>query len=295
MGCGDVALRAAPLLSRRFRLFALARDPERFALLRLRGIVPIPGDLDRPATLGRLAGLAHAVLHFAPPQGEGLRDLRTAHLLAALAKARMLPQTLVYISTSGVYGDCGGEWVPETRPARPGTPRAARRRDAELKIRRFGRENGVRVVLLRVPGIYAPERLPLKRLKEGIPALRPEEDPYTNHIHAEDLARVAVRALDRGRPGRVYNCADDSRLSMGEYFDLVADRFGLPRPPRISWAEAQTRIPEALRSFMAESRRLVNRRMKQELKVRLRYPTVTHGISAPRAAKTVQFCSGPTK
>lgn len=282
VGCGDVALRAAPLLCRRYRVLGLARSADAHDLLRSRGIVPIPGDLDNPSSLERLAGLAHAVLHLAPPPDRGARDTRTAHLLAALAKSRMLPQRLVYISTTGVYGNCHGEEVVETRAIHPETERARRRADAELRLRAFGRRHRVCVTVLRVPGIYAADRLPLERLKKGTPALKPGDDPHTNHIHADDLARVVAAALGRGGPGRVYNVADDSRLTMGAYFDLVADRFGLPRPPRISRQEAQRTIPETLLSFMGESRRLSNERMRRELGVKLLYPTVAEGVTAAR-------------
>jgi nucleoside-diphosphate-sugar epimerase len=280
IGFGDIAQRMVPLLAGRCRIYALARDPGRFALLRALGVTPIPGDLDEPASLAPLAGIAHDVTHLAPPPDRGARDTRTTHLVAALAKGGSLPQHFVYISTSGVYGDCGGELVPETRPLRPQTERAQRRADAEHQLRDWGRRSGVRVSILRVPGIYAADRLPLARLTRGTPALTAEEDAYVNHVHADDLARIVVAALRRGGPGRMYNAADDAPIRMGDYFDLVADRFGLPHLPRVTRAEADRVLPENLRSFMNESRRLVNRRLKQELRFKLRYPNVRHGILA---------------
>ncbi len=284
IGCGDVALRMTPLLRQRYRIYALAREPQRFAALRALGITPIRGDLDEPQTLHALAGLAHDVVHFAPPPGHGAHDTRTAHLVAALAKGESLPQQLVYISTSGVYGDCNGELVSETHPTRPQTDRARRRADAEKRLREWGRRSGVSVSILRVPGIYAADRLPLARLEKGTPALIPEDDSYVNHVHADDLARMVVAALHHAHPGRMYNAVDDAPQKMGDYFDLVADRFGLPRPPRVARAEAARIIPETLLSFMNESRRLTNRRIKQELRLRLRYPTVHDGIAAALAA-----------
>jgi nucleoside-diphosphate-sugar epimerase len=279
IGCGDVGLRAARMLLGRYhRVHALVRDPAKAERLRTLGILPLHGDLDQPDSLVKLGGLAHDVLHFAPPQNHGAQDLRTRHLLAALCKAEILPHRLVYISTSGVYGHCHGDLVPETRRINPTNARAVRRADAEQQLRRWGARCGVAVSILRAPGIYARGRLPLERLKAGTPALAPEDDGYTNHIHAEDLARVAVAALVRGRAGRIYNVVDDSHLKMADYFDLVADRFDLPRPPRVSWAEAQGRIPESLLSFMSESRRLVNTRMKRELGVKLAYADVQAGM-----------------
>ena len=288
VGCGDIALRAAPLLQAHYRLLGLYRRPEGRALLRLRGITPVFGDLDIPHSLGKLAGIAHAVLHLAPPPNHGERDTRTANLLAALTKrpkmkGAILPQRLIYISTSGVYGDCNGALIDETRLINPQTGRALRRVDAERQLRNWGLRNRVSVSILRVPGIYAPDRLPLSRLRERIPALLPAEDSYTNHIHADDLARIVLAALRYAMPGRVYHACDDSNLKMGEYFDLIADRFDLPRPPRIARAQAEGRISPGMLSFMQESRRLDNSRLKRELHVNLRFPTVFEGISESAA------------
>jgi nucleoside-diphosphate-sugar epimerase len=273
IGCGDVALRAIPLLAQRYRVYALVRNPARREELRALGVTPVIGDLDKRASLARLAGLAHVVLHFAPPPGEGKCDTRTRNLLAALSQGT-LPRKLIYISTSGVYGDCGGARVDETRPLNPQTLRAQRRVDAERQIRAWARRNRVAAAMLRVPGIYAADRLPLERIRAGTPAIAAEEDGYTNHIHADDLARIAVAVLCFAKPSRVYHASDDSELKMGDYIDVVADACGLPRVPRITRDEAQQVLPESLLSFMNESRRLANDRMKRELKVKLRYPVI---------------------
>jgi len=185
----------------------------------------------------------------------------------------------VYISTTGVYGDCAGELVDETRRLRPTTTRARRRLDAERRLRLFGRR-GVVVSILRAPGIYAADRLPIERLRKGSPALRDVDDVYTNHIHAEDLALLACAALRYGRSNRTYNATDDSRIKMGEYFDLVADHFGLPKVPRVSRCEAEKLLSPLQLSFMSESRRLLNRRAREELQARLRYPQVADGVAA---------------
>ncbi|MBI5657956.1 MAG: SDR family oxidoreductase [Nitrosomonadales bacterium] len=277
VGCGDIALRVAPLLNNRYRLFGLVRNKTRHDGLRQAGITPVPGELDDARSLRRLAGLAHIVLHFAPPPGNGPHDNRTRNLLAALSRGT-LPGRLVYISTSGVYGDCGGAAVDETRPLNPQTPRAQRRVDAERQIRRWAKRNGVHASILRVPGIYAADRLPLERLRAGAPAIAHKEDSHTNHIHADDLAHIVVAALHHARPNRVYHASDDSQMKMGEYFDCVADASGLPRVPRVSREQAQRALPESLLSFMNESRRLTNERMKRELKVMPRYPTVTEAL-----------------
>ena len=280
VGCGDVGTRAARLLGPRTRVLALVRDRQQAAALRASGVVPLAGDLDAPATLRRLAGLATRVLHMAPPQGTGAGDPRTVALARALAR-RSVPEALVYGSTSGVYGDCGGALVTESQPLHPQTDRARRRVAAETAVRTFGRAAGVRTSILRIPGIYAPDReggTPRERLLRGTPVLVEGEDVYTNHIHADDLARACVLALWRGRPQRVVHASDDSALKMGDYFDLAADLYGLPRPPRVTLAQAREQLSPALLSFMAESRRLDNRRLKTELRLRLRYPTPATGL-----------------
>lgn len=261
-------------------MFALARRSEERAALRALGAVPIAGDLDRPASLRRLAGLAPWILHFAPPPADGDHDRRSVHLAAALRRGQSVARRLVYISTTGVYGDCAGAWVPETRPLRPASARARRRVDAESVLKRFGARSGCRVSILRAPGIYAADRLPLDRLRRGDPVLAADEDVFTNHIHADDLAMLACLTLFRGRPNRAYNACDDSQLKMGDYFDRVAQVFGLPAPQRVTRAEAAARLSPMTLSFMAESRRLLNRRLRDELRVRLRYPDIESGLAA---------------
>jgi len=280
IGCGDVMRRALPQLVQRWHVLALVRqrDPQLSAL----GITQIEGDLDRPATLTRLAGLADAVIHSAPPPTQGTGDTRTRNLISVLQRGKSLPRQLVYISTSGVYGDCVGAWVSETRHPAAQSARAARRVDAERRLRRFGCQRGrhCRISILRAPGIYAADRLPLERLHKGLPLILAAEDSHTNHIHADDLGRACIAALARGRSNRIYNISDDSSLAMGEWFDALADAFALPRAPRLPREEVRRAVPPLQWSFMSESRRLDNSRMKQELRLHLRYPTVAAGISA---------------
>ena len=273
IGCGDVALRAAHMMRDRAKIIGVVRRAEDVPRLRAHEIVPVVADLDDFTSLRRLSLAPFAVLHCAPPPSEGRDDPRTQKLVAALTRARIIPQRFVYISTSGVYGDCAGARVAETRPRKPQTPRARRRVAAEDRLRAWGARNGVALAILRAPGIYSDARLPLERLKQGTPVLAPDDDVFTNHIHADDLARAAVAAIFHGNPNRAYNVADDSEMKMGTWFDTVADAFHLPRPPRVSWDEAEQRIAPMLLSFMSESRRLVNARAKRELRLRLAHPT----------------------
>lgn len=284
IGCGDIGTRCARLLLPKHRIFALARSAATAYRLRAEGIVPIPGDLDQMASLQRLAGIADGVLHFAPPSPAGSHDLRTRKLLSVLGKQAILPRRLVYISTSGVYGDCGGAVIDETRTPHPQSARGVRRLDAETQVRNWGRRLGIATPIVRVPGIYALDRLPLDRLRQGTPVLCAEDDVFTNHIHADDLAMIAVHALRFGQAGRAYHASDDSALKMGDYFDRVASAFGLPYPPRISRAEAETSLPASRLSFMQESRRMSNTRIKHELRVRLHYPDVDTTLNAKHPA-----------
>jgi nucleoside-diphosphate-sugar epimerase len=279
VGSGDVARRILPHLTGRYRVFALLRNAARAADWRRAGAQPLLADLDDASSLSRIAGLADVVLHLAPPPNIGDRDTRTKHLLAALGKGKSLPRCLIYVSTTGVYGDCGGAVIDETRRLRAESPRAGRRVDAEEALRTWGTRNDVRICILRAPGIYAADRLPLERLEKGLPALAAADDVFTNHIHANDLAKACVAAMRHGLANRSYNVVDDSDLKMADYFDLVADAYALPHPPRLSRVAASAVLSPMQMSFMRESRRIVNRRIKQELKLHLAFPNVADGIA----------------
>ncbi len=263
-GFGDIARRAAPQLEARYAVQPLSRR---------HGF-----DLDRPETLAALQG-ADAVLHCAPPPRTGAADTRTTHLLDALAKGRILPARIVYVSTSGVYGDCGGARVDESRPPAPQTARARRRLDAERQLAQWCRSRDVALVVLRAPGIYAAERLPLARVRSRAPLLRAADDVYTNHIHADDLAAMLVRSLEEDAPAGVYNASDDTEMKMGDWYDLLADRHGLLKAKRLARDEMEKVMPSSLLSFMGESRRLDNRKVKQQLGIELKYPTIHEGLA----------------
>jgi len=299
IGCGDIGLRAAGLLAQGVRRLALTSSPARISELRNQGITPLLGNLDDAASLRRLGGIATRVLHLAPPPGDDPQardDPRTRNLLRALSRGGA-PLSLTYGSTSGVYGDCAGAYVTETRPVNPKSPRAWRRVDAEAQLRHWGRASSAAVHILRIPGIYAPDRdggTPRERLRKGTPVLAPADDVYTNHIHADDLARACVAALWRGQPQRISHASDDTALKMGDYFDLAARLYGLPLPPRMARAELGLSLSAMQLSFMSESRRLDNRRLKTELRLRLHFPTVAEGLAEPPlspAGQTVAFTS----
>jgi nucleoside-diphosphate-sugar epimerase len=274
VGCGDIGLRIVARLAGRFRVFGAVRGQDSADAVRLAGATPLRVDLDQWASLRRLRGLAPKVLVLAPTSPSGRGDRRARRLLSAL---RFAPGgRLVYLSTSGVYGDRRGAWTDETATPQPRSERALRRLDAERQLRR----SSWRAAVLRVPGIYGPARLPLARLHEGLPVPPPERDVITNHIHADDLARASIAALFRAAPTRLYNTVDDSQMALGDYLDRVADHAGLPRPPRAPWEQVRLAVGPQRMSFLEESRRLSNRRLKRELRLRLRYPNVDAGLAA---------------
>jgi nucleoside-diphosphate-sugar epimerase len=273
IGCGDIGLRVAKQLCRNYRVFALTSQQSRFSELRELGITPILGDLDKPENLWRLSGLAETVIHLAPPQNIGQRDSRTRNLTRILSQGPASVSRFIYVSTTGVYGDHKGARVSEITPVNPQSERAKRRVDAERVLRLWGPAHGVAVTILRVPGIYAANRLPVDRLQTRTPALLPDEDAYSNHIQSDDLARLVCAAVYHGKPQRIINACDGGETKMGDYFDEVADAFGLERPARMPAAELQKIVSPMLWSFMRESRRVTNTRLP-ELKTPLRYPSV---------------------
>lgn len=277
VGCGDVGLRLLPLLRERFTVYALTSTQDRMPVLRESGAIPIWGNLDQAHTLWRLSQLATHIVHLAPPQKEGLTDIRTRNLLAILAHGARNIRQFIYISTTGVYGNRDGAWIDETSQVMPESSRAKRRVDAEQQVRAWGASFGVRTHILRVPGIYAANRLPTERLLRGQPALNDTEDVYTNHIHADDLARIIQVSVFRGKPQRITNACDDSALKMGAYFDLVSHYLNLPRAPRASMSELSKALDPMTLSFMKESRQISNLRLK-ELRLVLRYPTVQSAL-----------------
>lgn len=273
IGCGNVGLRLLSLLKKKYRVFALTSSSDRFKPLREAGAIPVYGNLDQPSTLWRLSQLAQQVIHLAPPPMQGQEDTRTRNLLRILSQQSGFIRQLTYISTTGVYGDCKGAVIDETFPTNPSSARAIRRVSAEAQIRAWGLSEGVKTSILRVPGIYAGDRLPLERLKNLSPALLPEEDVYTNHIHADDLARLIVYVMNKAPAQRLINACDDSQMKMGDYFDMVAEAFNLAKPPRLKRVDLVKTLDPMMLSFMSESRRIKNHRLA-ELRFRLKYPTV---------------------
>jgi len=278
VGCGDIGHRVAALeKGEGLRVCAMARSETAAKRLGDSDIEPVRGDLDRPDSLVLMPVHGALIYYFAPPPPRGVADLRIDAFLSAM-RPGMLPARVVLISTTGVYGDCGGEWVTEQRAPKPGSERSRRRLAAESSLQAFGREQKVPVVVLRVPGIYGPGRLPERRLRAGEPVLRETEAPYSNRIHADDLARACVVAAHEGLANGIYNVSDDKPTTMTDYFFKVADLLGIPRPPAISMREAREKLSPGMLSYLSESRRIDNTKMHEELGVELRYPDLDSGL-----------------
>ena len=279
VGCGYVGTRlAGKYLAMGEPVLGLVRSASGAARLAEAGVPGVQADL-AARDLGGLDLGGARVFHLAPPPGRGTADLHSRRLVESFATAGH-PSRLVYVSTTGVYGDCGGAWVDETWPAAPAVDRALRRWDAEQTLRRWSEETGGELVILRVAGIYGPDRLPLERIRRGLPLVREEEAPYSNRIHVTDLVSALEAAMERGEPGAVYNACDGHPTTMTDYFLRVADAAGLPRPPLITLAEAADQLSEGMLSYLGESRRLSNRKLREGLGVVLLYPTLSHGLEA---------------
>ncbi len=280
IGCGDIGERVARLeQAEGHGVAGLARSQATAGRLRAAGIEPLTGDLDIPSSLSHLPVEGALVYYLAPPPGKGVTDPRLEGFVSVMVAARV-PKRVVLISTTGVYGDCHGEWVTEERPANPQAQRAVRRLAAETALRSWSESSGVPIVILRVPGIYARGRLPEERLRAGEPVLREEESPFSNRIHADDLARVCVAAAHRDHPHDLYNVSDGHPTTMTDYFYRVADVLGMARPPAVTLEEARRRLGEGMLSYLAESKRIDNRRMREELGVELMYPDLASGLPA---------------
>lgn len=280
IGCGDIGRRVGrELLKDGGEVLAVARTREHLQQLRDEGFVTLQGDFDYRESTPEVPVHGRRVFYFMAPQGGGKSDYRVLNFCRGLS-AENCPARLVYISTSGVYGDCGGALVTERTPLNPQTARAQRRASAENQLRGQADRLGFDLVILRVTGIYGPGRLPVARVMQGHPVLNPEEAPFTNRIHSLDLVQVCLAAMEKGEDGDIFNVSDGQESTMTEYFTAVADLHNLPRPQQISLDEAERVMNPLMLSYLRESRRLDNQKMKEKLGIELVYPTLAEGLRA---------------
>lgn len=280
VGCGDVGIRVAKLAAeQQLKVYALSRGNKISPDSEIPGVVFKRCDLDNLECLTGLNLQGAAVLYCAPPPGGGVIDTRIRNFLASL-KPGCNPAKILYISTTSVYGDCGDETVTEERAINPANHTAKRRCDAERRFRKWGIEQGVPVVILRVAGIYGPGRIPMQRILSREPLLNEDEAGYSNRIHADDLAAVCLAALDKGEDGDIFNVCDGEISKLTDYFNAITDLLNLPRLPQVSLDEARTVMSPLMFSYMTESRKISNRKMLDKLGIKLKYPTMLEGLKA---------------
>lgn len=280
IGCGDIGCRVGKILLEQGRqVLALARSEEKAGELQTKGFATLIGDLDYQQDTPELPLQGTQLFYFMPPQGGGKSDYRMLNFCRKLSPENT-PEKVVYISTSGVYGDCGGALVTEETPLNPQTSRAQRRASAESQLQEQAQRLGFKLVILRVTGIYGPGRLPVARVMQGHPVLKPEVAPFTNRIHSLDLVQICLAAMERGEDGDIFNVCDGRQSSMTEYFTAIAEMHDLPRPKQISMAEAEQEMNPLMLSYLKESRRMSNRKMKEKLAIELLYPTLEAGLKA---------------
>jgi nucleoside-diphosphate-sugar epimerase len=273
VGCGSIGRRVAALaLAQGMRVSSFNRTGAA-----IEGVHHFTGNLDDPSTLRGLPTRGAGVVYLAPPPGGGNEESRLRNFCAGIAAGEE-PAKLVYLSTSAVYGDCQGALVTEQTPANPQTSRGKRRLHGERLVSAWGAEHGVAVVILRVSAIYAADRLPVNQLKSGQPVLREEDALPTNRIHADDLSRICLAALERGEDGAIFNVSDGSPSTMTAYFNAAADRLGLPRPAQVGWEEARQVMSPLMVSYFSESRVMESSLMLEKLAIQLIYPNLEAGL-----------------
>lgn len=278
VGCGDIGLRVARLCEQKnLPVTGLVRSTESVSRLQQTGVSAIQVNLADVTALPDINTAGATIIYLAPPPSEGETDPLIRHFLTAITGDAQA-EKLVLLSTTAVYGDCQGEWIDETYPVNPQTARGRRRLDAETAVREWSSNTGVPIVILRVGGIYGSGRLPLERIKQGLPILNEAESPYTNRIHQDDLAQICLAAAERGKAGEVYNVSDGQPGTMSGYFKAIARAHSLPEPPEVSLQEAQQVMSAGMLSYLKESRRLKNWKMTDELGVVLQYPDLQAGL-----------------
>jgi len=280
IGCGDIGGRVAQrLITEKIAPTGIVATKASIIHLESSGIQAEQMDLDDPASALPQIIPNSLIYYFVPTPAEGTQDSRCQRFLTLLSRQVNLPKRIIAISTTGVYGDCGGEKIDEEQEPDPAVDRALRRFDMENQLRDWCKQHGVELVILRVGGIYGPGRLPLKRIQKGSPVLQEDLAPKTNRIHEEDLADICIAAAKVETVFRIYNVSDGTNSNMTEYFYTLADHFKLPRPPAVDWQEAERVMSKGMLSYLKESRRIDNSRMLSELDIKLRYPNLEKGLS----------------
>lgn len=293
IGCGDIGFRVArELIKQDHQVEATIHFEEGCKVPQSAGIKTIIANFDYQEDVPDLPLHGKKLFYFMSPQGGGSSDYRMLNFCRKLS-ADNYPAKIVYISTSGVYGDCGGDLVTEETPVNPMSSRAKRRVSAETQLREQADKYGFELVILRVTGIYGPGRLPIAQLQKGHEVLIAEDAPRTNRIHSLDLVQICLAAMEKGADGDIFNVCDGEESSMSQYFMAVAELCNLPQPRQLSWAEAEKVMNPLTFSFLKESRRMSNQKMVEKLAIKLQYPTLAKGLLASQSIADLKIGADP--
>lgn len=279
-GCGYIGKRVA-IRSRQAgaEVVCMVRSPEHAADLEKAGFKSMACTLDTLRS-NPLEGVEGATLfYFVPPPGGGIVDTRARNFCSHLSR-QAAPEKIVCVSATSVYAPAAGGVVTEESPAIPKSVRGQRRLDAERTFADYAGASGIKLVILRVSGIYGPGRLPLTHVLQRLPVLLEAEAGLSNRIHADDLANICMAAAEKGEAGEIFNISDGRPRSLTAYFNAVADALSQPRPPQITFQQAQQVMAPLMLSYYGESHIIDNRRMLDRLGVSLLYPDMESGIMA---------------
>ena len=274
IGCGDIGRRVATLYNDQ-NIYGVVRSQNSVDHCQSTNINASQIDLDTSYTLPHEQFNNANVFYFAPPPPTGQNDPRLKAFLNAVGNRA---KRIVLISTTGVYGDSKGKWIDEKTPTQPKADRAYRRLSAEQSLLAWAKKYNKEFIILRVPGIYAQDRLPLSRLKKGLAVVNINEAGWTNRIHADDLAQACKAAMRCEKANQIINISDGNPSSMTDYFNQVADYANLERPPQISMKEAEAILSDGMVSYLKESRKISNDKMLRLLKIDLKYPTLKKAL-----------------
>ena len=269
---------ARQILSQGWTIYGTTRSAEKAERLRAQGVRPVlwPG-----GDLSEAFARATHLLVSAGPDESG--DPVLARHGAEIARVAPRLEWAGYLSTTGVYGDRQGGWVDESTPPAPSTRRGRLRVEAEAQWRAI---EGLPLHIFRLAGIYGPGRGPFEKLRQGTARRIVKPGQVFSRIHVEDIAQVLAASIARPNPGAVYNVCDDDPAPPQEVIAFADGLLGLPVPPEVPFEEAE--LSPMARSFYAESKRVSNRRIKEELGVTLLFPDYRTGLAALLAREGAQ-------
>jgi len=280
IGCGHIGVRVSQLLRQQnIKISATSHNENSKQHLTSIGIRVFSANLDEVSSLKNLPLQYADIFYFAPPAASGDTDQRISHFLSALEK-KAPPRRIVYISTTGVYGNQNGEWITEKTPTAPHNARSKRRLSAEIQIRDFCYRRKTQYMILRVAGIYDTKKLPLEKINAGVKVLKTDIAPASNRIHAADLADICIAAMQSTHSNEIFNIADGNPSSISDYFIQTAKIFKLTPPQEINWEQAKKKLSPEMLSYLSESKKIDATYVQKKLGVALQYPDLNSGLIA---------------